>query len=302
MKMKKLLVRLKKDLLLGICIKVFLLMPVAAGNSVPACDVSAAEKGAPELCGAAAQGGLVYGHAAGLDVYVGGEKVSMNDFFVVGLDRDAPNTLRLKFCKDGGCDSYSYPIAERKYKEQKISVPKKFVEYDSETKKRINRESAEITSARKKSLSDTSTHFTKFSLPKGLASYKTTGEYGAARVYNNGKLASWHGGTDWAAPVGTPVYPFGAGSVVLVGDHYLNGKIVMISHGHGVTTAYLHLDRILVKAGDKVNRKTKIAESGNTGRSSGAHLHVQADWMNGSGKNIHIDQMVLLRDLQNVRH
>ncbi|WBA15663.1 murein DD-endopeptidase MepM [Salinivibrio proteolyticus] len=84
-----------------------------------------------------------------------------------------------------------------------------------------------------------------------------------------------HNGTDFATPVGTPVLAAGDGVVVKARKHPLAGNYVVIKHGREYSTRYLHLHRILVKPGDHVSMGQKIALSGNTGRSTGPHLHFE---------------------------
>lgn len=84
-----------------------------------------------------------------------------------------------------------------------------------------------------------------------------------------------HNGTDYATPIGTPVYATGDGVVVKAQKHALAGNYVVIKHGREYMTRYLHLHRILVKKGDRISRGQKIALSGNTGRSTGPHLHYE---------------------------
>nr|VVV03470.1 Murein DD-endopeptidase MepM [Aliivibrio wodanis] len=84
-----------------------------------------------------------------------------------------------------------------------------------------------------------------------------------------------HNGTDFAAPVGTSVYATGDGVVVRALHHPLAGNYVVIKHGREYVTRYLHLSKILVKKGQKISMGDKIALSGNTGRSTGPHLHYE---------------------------
>jgi|GEM_PF-1308538 len=84
-----------------------------------------------------------------------------------------------------------------------------------------------------------------------------------------------HNGTDYATPIGTPVYATGDGVVVKAQKHALAGNYIVIKHGREYMTRYLHLHRILVKKGDRISRGQKIALSGNTGRSTGPHLHYE---------------------------
>ncbi len=84
-----------------------------------------------------------------------------------------------------------------------------------------------------------------------------------------------HNGTDFATPVGTSVLAAGDGVVVKARKHPLAGNYIVIKHGREYSTRYLHLHRILVKPGDHVSMGQRIALSGNTGRSTGPHLHFE---------------------------
>lgn len=84
-----------------------------------------------------------------------------------------------------------------------------------------------------------------------------------------------HNGTDFATPVGSPIYSTGDGKVVAVRDHPYAGKYLVIEHNSVYTTRYLHLSKFLVKRGDQVKRGQKIALSGATGRLTGPHLHFE---------------------------
>jgi murein DD-endopeptidase MepM/ murein hydrolase activator NlpD len=89
----------------------------------------------------------------------------------------------------------------------------------------------------------------------------------------NGKPRSPHSGTDLTAPEGTPVQAAAGGVVALADDHYFSGRIVVLDHGGGIYTAYAHLSRIEVAAGDSVQAGETIGRVGATGRVTGAHLH-----------------------------
>lgn len=84
-----------------------------------------------------------------------------------------------------------------------------------------------------------------------------------------------HNGTDFAMPIGTPVNAPADGIVTRVGQGTLNGRYIIISHGQGYSTVYLHLQRSLVRQGQTVERGQRIALSGNTGRTTGPHLHYE---------------------------
>lgn len=84
-----------------------------------------------------------------------------------------------------------------------------------------------------------------------------------------------HKGTDFAVPTGTPVVAPGDGVVVKAVYHRLAGNYIVIRHGRQYTTRFLHLSKFLVKQGDTVRRGQRIGLSGNTGRSTGPHLHYE---------------------------
>lgn len=86
-----------------------------------------------------------------------------------------------------------------------------------------------------------------------------------------------HAGVDLGIPVGTPVRAAAAGIVRRASSDSINGKMVIVDHGRGVTTAYLHNDSLLVSVGERVNRGQPLSRSGNSGRSTGPHLHYQLD-------------------------
>ncbi|GAB4297503.1 MAG: M23 family metallopeptidase [Desulfuromonadia bacterium] len=92
--------------------------------------------------------------------------------------------------------------------------------------------------------------------------------------FGSGKMV-YHSGWDIAVPEGTPIHPTQAGTVYFAGPYKGYGNLVAIIHGKGVVTLYGHTSRILVKPGDEVTPSTVIALSGNSGRSTGPHLHYE---------------------------
>lgn len=89
------------------------------------------------------------------------------------------------------------------------------------------------------------------------------------------KKARQHNGLDLAAAKGTPVKASGSGQVVAVGWRGAYGRVVEIDHGQGLTTIYAHLDKYIVKKGQKIAAGQDIGQMGNTGRSTGPHLHFE---------------------------
>ncbi len=100
-----------------------------------------------------------------------------------------------------------------------------------------------------------------------------TTSFGAFRVYNDGRRESRHGGIDLAAPTGTPVLAANAGRVVFAGPLQVYGNGIVLDHGLGLASAYFHLHSIGVQVGQMVQKGEVIGAVGNTGLSTGAHLH-----------------------------
>ncbi len=101
--------------------------------------------------------------------------------------------------------------------------------------------------------------------------------FGTRRTFN-GKVQSMHQGLDYAVPQGTPVLAANTGRVLLAGPLYFEGNCVVLDHGQGLLTLYLHLSEIKVKAGERVEGGQEIGLSGGTGRATGPHLHLAVRW------------------------
>jgi murein DD-endopeptidase MepM/ murein hydrolase activator NlpD len=101
--------------------------------------------------------------------------------------------------------------------------------------------------------------------------------FGSQRIFN-GKAQSPHQGLDFRVPTGTPVLAMNDGTVLLARPLYFEGNFVVIDHGQGLETLYLHLSEFRVKEGDAVKRGQEIGLSGGTGRATGPHLHVAVRW------------------------
>ena len=112
--------------------------------------------------------------------------------------------------------------------------------------------------------------------------------FGTARVFN-GEVQSRHQGLDFAAPAGTPVSAINNGTVILARPLYFEGGCVVIDHGQGLMSLYLHLSDFKVKEGDDVQKGQEIALSGGTGRASGPHLHLAVRW-----EGVYLDPAILL--------
>jgi hypothetical protein len=166
------------------------------------------------------------------------------------------------------------PIEAAPYQEIPLDVPDKFVEPPPSALKKIAADQA----LKNKAFASTATKplwSGPFRPP--LKTAPQTDSFGTRRVFN-GKLASIHRGLDYHARTGTPVMAVNSGRVVLARPLYFEGNCVIIDHGLGLMTLYMHLSHFNVKEGQKVSRGQLIALSGGTGRVTGPHLHLGVRW------------------------
>lgn len=101
--------------------------------------------------------------------------------------------------------------------------------------------------------------------------------FGVQRVFN-GAVQSTHQGLDFRVPTGTPVAAVNSGTVILSQPLYFEGNCIVIDHGQGLLTLYLHLSELRVKEGERVAKGQQIGLSGGTGRATGPHLHLAVRW------------------------
>jgi murein DD-endopeptidase MepM/ murein hydrolase activator NlpD len=113
--------------------------------------------------------------------------------------------------------------------------------------------------------------------------------FGSVRIFN-GKTSSPHLGLDFRVPSGTPVTAMNDGTVLLARPLYFEGNFVVIDHGQGLLTLYLHLSEFRVKEGEQIKRGQQVGLSGGTGRATGPHLHVAVRW-----QGTYLDPASLLR-------
>jgi len=104
-----------------------------------------------------------------------------------------------------------------------------------------------------------------------------SGVFGTQRTFN-GKVQSIHQGLDYAVPSGTPIAAVNSGTVLLARPLYFEGNCVVLDHGQGLLTIYMHLSEIKVKEGEKILRGEEIGLSGGSGRATGPHLHLAVRW------------------------
>lgn len=116
-----------------------------------------------------------------------------------------------------------------------------------------------------------------------------TEQFGVRRIFN-GELKSEHQGLDYHAPRGTRVVAANAGTVVLARRLFFEGNCVVVDHGEGLMTLYMHLSKFKVRKGQKVRRGQLLGLSGATGRATGPHLHLAVRW-----EGVYLDPAKLLK-------
>lgn len=244
--------------------------------------VSLAVAQSPEtgLNGEAIQGGLIFGQA------LPGSEVSLDDtavmvspegLFVIGFGRDETGVRTLTI-NSPGYEPFVEELAvqPREYQIERVDgLPPRTVTPDPEAAERIRQEAAMVSSARKRR--DERSDFAEpFAWP---AKGRISGVYGSQRVLN-GEPGRPHFGLDIAAPTGSPVYAPADGIVTLAhSDMYFSGGTLIVDHGHGLSSSFLHLSEILVEAGKQVSKGDLIARIGATGRASGPHLDWRMNWL-----------------------
>lgn len=238
-----------------------------------------ANAGELRLDGKPVQGGLIIGHASpGATVRFEGDeiRVSGEGVFVIGFGRDAPATAKLEVrFADGTASEQILNVEQRRYRIQRVDgLPERKVTPKPSDLDRIRRESALVREARRRD--DPRTDFLGgFDWP---ARGPISGVYGSQRILN-GKPRRPHYGVDVAGPVGAPVRAPAGGIVTLVyPDMFFSGGTLIVDHGHGLSSSFLHLSEILVKEGQRVRRGDLIARIGATGRVTGAHLDWRMNW------------------------
>uniref|UniRef100_UPI003D9B0B17 M23 family metallopeptidase n=1 Tax=Xanthomonas boreopolis TaxID=86183 RepID=UPI003D9B0B17 len=228
----------------------------------------------------ASQGALVIGKVPpGSRVEYAGRSLRVSGYgsVVFGIGRNEQGPVQVRIVRpDGGSETASIAVAPRDWPVEYVNgVPPKTVNPPPEIAERIRREQAQVTAARERD--DARTDFAQpFIWPvRG----RISGRFGNARVYNGQAAGSGHSGMDIAAPAGTPVKAPAAGVVTFAApDLYLTGGTLLLDHGFGVSSNFLHLSRIDVKVGDRVEQGQVIGAVGATGRATGPHLHWGMNW------------------------
>jgi len=237
------------------------------------------------------QGALVIGKVpAGSQVRYAGRTLRATPYgsvaFGVGRDEAGPLAVTVERA-DGTTATTRIAVDLRDWPVERVDgVPPKTVEPPPAIAERIRREQARVAATRDRD-GDNVDFAAAFAQP---IQGRISGRFGRQRVYN-GKPGAPHSGLDVAAPAGTPVQAPAGGIVTFADpDLYLTGGTLVLDHGHGISSTFLHLSRIDVAVGDRVEQGAVIGAVGATGRATGPHLHWGMNWF-----DVRIDPQLVLQ-------
>ena len=252
--------------------------PTSADESISARRYTEIE---PELLysGELTQGGFVRGTvpAGTAKLMLGDQEVAFakDGSFFAAFDRDSPASVTLSAVLDGGqTEREELTIAPRDWQIERVNVAKRKLRDPEAYWRQREPEYNAIVAARAKR---TGAEGWKqdFIWP---VTGRISGRFGRQRIYR-GEPGRFHSGIDIAKPTGTPFVAPADGVVILARTGFsLEGGLLMIDHGNGLNSAFLHCHRIHVKEGDSVRQGQHIGDIGSTGRSTGPHLHWGLKW------------------------
>ncbi|MCI2284220.1 M23 family metallopeptidase [Colwellia sp. MSW7] len=243
------------------------------------------------VSGEVKQGGLIVGKTEANNSVTLNAKplpVSAQGDYVFGFSRDDVSSYQLVITEpDGTKATKTFTPLKRDYKLQRIEgIKKSIMQPDPKAVARSQKDSKQIKTARKIS-SDLTSFAQGFIAPiKGTI----TGVFGSQRIYN-GVPKRPHFGLDYAGDIGDPVKAPASGKVLLwVPDMFYSGGTMIIDHGHGISSTFLHLSHSFVKQGDTVKQGDIVASVGNSGRVTGPHLDWRINWL-----DVKIDPALVLK-------
>jgi murein DD-endopeptidase MepM/ murein hydrolase activator NlpD len=232
-----------------------------------------------DLAGELMQGGLVRGKAVpGSAVWLDGRalRVTSDGWFLMGFGRDAPARAELLVRAATGEEwRHILQIAPRTYQVQRIDgLPPRTVTPSEADIAKIEADAALLDAARARD-SAARDFIEQMAWP---VIGPISGVYGSQRILN-GEPRTPHRGVDIAAPAGTRVGAMAGGVVPLAETGmYFTGGTVMLDHGHGLHSIYVHLDEVRVTAGQQLRQGQTLGTVGATGRATGSHLHWGVYW------------------------
>jgi murein DD-endopeptidase MepM/ murein hydrolase activator NlpD len=219
------------------------------------------------------------------------DKVTRRWFGLAGASLETHSgiyTLELKgITVSGRAVSFQRKVTVRsaKYPSIAVKVAEKFTEPSPEQLRQIKQDQA-VKQENFRSVDPEREWSGRFRPPVNAA---ISDVFGTRRTFN-GKVQSMHQGLDYAVPSGTPVAALNAGTVLLAQPLYFEGNCVVLDHGQGLLTLYLHLSEFKVKEGDRVARGQELGLSGGTGRATGPHLHISVRW-----QGIYLNPTILMK-------
>jgi murein DD-endopeptidase MepM/ murein hydrolase activator NlpD len=226
------------------------------------------------------QGQLVVGHAppnVKIEYEAHRCRVGKDGVFVFGIEHDAPAkiTLHVRY-SNGKTETVSLPVEKRQYHIERLEgLPQQTVTPNPEIAARISREQKRVVEARLRD-DEREDFLAGFKLP--VEGARISGVYGSQRI-DNGTPMTPHYGLDMAVPTGTVVHAPAAGVVTFAApDLYLTGGTVLLDHGFGLTSSFLHMSKLDVKVGDRIRVGQQLGLSGATGRATGPHVHWGFNW------------------------
>lgn len=226
------------------------------------------------------QGGWIRGRVPGdtRSARLGEQEIGFDEdgYFFAAFDRDqGPETALVAMLDDGRTISSPLTVAPRDWDLEYVNVPYRAGRSSAEFRRLREGELARIVAARAKETGAEGWR-QDFIWP---ATGRISGRFGSQRVYQ-GKPGPYHSGLDIAQPTGTPYQAPADGVVTLVAQDpfTLEGRLLMIDHGMGLNSAFLHSSTIVVREGQKVRQGQYLGTIGATGRATGPHLHWSLKW------------------------
>jgi len=234
-----------------------------------------------KFIGKAKQGGIIIGESKNAVSAILNDRklqIDKNGVFVFGFDRDAKGTFNLRVTfENKKVNTFKYSIKKQRYDVQKLRVANDFLNPPKKILEQIEIQEQMMKEARAKvGLVKDALFMNGFENPLDRIEIGAT--FGVQRILN-GKPSNMHNGLDFRADEGDSIRAITDGIVRIAGENFFyNGTFVLLDHGQGLTSVYLHMSKLLVKNGQMVKKGEVIGLVGSTGRATGPHLHLGVQW------------------------